>query len=612
MSAWFTLWLACAAMSSVSPPLPSGGSDPPRNFVSPPAHPPSNVYPTADRHLCPPVHVPVQPPCKQSHGAYVAVAAVPKLRPTSNSFVAAAQKKQASGGSDNHEIHLALLKYYCDVQDLPVKHFCGPKIYARAMHLISRDPILKDANKNRSSSASRVEAIKQIKRLLTREVDWSSIGQIQPHIKCSGLNCPKVSGHAKVDLAFCHQHWDHSRDAWRSRKCQSVAHLDMDTALLLGWQRVGQDELQCPQCYNAKNYSQYTLFPKIVGTSPPAKTHAEVQSQVKEILMKEVDKLFCQHYEGSEDKEEGIVNFKNDAALPPYLKMLAVSANKAALCCGGRFSVRRCLSSMCNEVLVSRPKLDHAKLCPKCYKVQYNRKRKAAVDVNRTDDERKARIAPSSKTPWDQLSKQETADRHHNCRQEKKSTMKKLSRLQLLEQRLKDGEIDFSGNLKGKRGMKGQSHQHFLERGKVLIDNLLKDKKALRKNLRSLLGSIMDKVVGVYENKNKDVEVDENEKERMVDIIKNAFKNTSLKLNDKAHNCRFNPHLFQIAQSVASSSSLVFRKANNLLPIFPGKRTLRRNRQKTRVRDGKNLAPYQQRKATKKARGKLKEKTAMG
>ena len=64
ISAWFTLWLACAAMSSVSPPLPSGGSGPPRNFVSPPAHPPANVYPTADRHLCPPVHVPVQPPCK--------------------------------------------------------------------------------------------------------------------------------------------------------------------------------------------------------------------------------------------------------------------------------------------------------------------------------------------------------------------------------------------------------------------------------------------------------------------------------------------------------------------------------------------------------------------
>ena len=190
--------------------------------------------------------------------------------------------------------------------------------------------------------------------------------------------------------------------------------------------------------------------------------------------------------------------------------------------------------------------------------------------------------------------------------------MKKLSRLQLLEQRLKDGEMNFSGNLKGKRGMKGQSHQHFLERGKVLIDNLLKDKKALRKNLRSLLGSIMDNVVGVYENKNKDAEVDENEKERMVDIIKNAFKNTSLKLNDKAHNCRFNPHLFQIAQSVASSSSTAFREANNLLPIFPGKRTLRRNRQKTRGRDGKNPAPYQQRKATKKARGKSKEKTAMG
>ena len=123
--------------------------------------------------------------------------------------------------------------------------------------------------------------------------------------------------------------------------------------------------------------------------------------------------------------------------------------------------------------------------------------------------------------------------------------MIKLSRLKLLETRLKEDEINFSGNLKGKQGMKGQDHQHFLEQGKVLFNILLKDKRAFRKNLRSLLGSIIYRVVTVYKNKNKDVEVDENEKERMVDIIENALKNTSLKLNDKAHNCRFNPHLFR-------------------------------------------------------------------
>ena len=93
MSVWSVRCLAWLAMISFSLLLPSGGSDPPCNFVSPPAHPPAIVSPTADCHLCPPVHVPVQPPCMQSHCDSVTVDDVPKLWPTSNSFVAAAQKK---------------------------------------------------------------------------------------------------------------------------------------------------------------------------------------------------------------------------------------------------------------------------------------------------------------------------------------------------------------------------------------------------------------------------------------------------------------------------------------------------------------------------------------
>ena len=82
----------------------------------------------------------------------------------------------------------------------------------------------------------------------------------------------------------------------------------------------------------------------------------------------------------------------------------------------------------------------------------------------------------------------------------------------------------------------------------------------------------------------------------------------SLKLNSKDKACRFPPAIFQIAHSIFIASGAAFKELNSLLPIFPGIRTLQSHNKKTRVRDGKKSVPYQQRKTTKKGRGRLKEK----
>ena len=48
-------------------------------------------------------------------------------------------------------------------------------------------------------------------------------------------------------------------------------------------------------------------------------------------------------------------------------------------------------------------------------------------------------------------------------------------------------------------------------------------------------------------NKKKGVEIDEEEKAKMVEIIKRSMENTSLKLNDKDKGYRFPPSNFHIA-----------------------------------------------------------------
>ena len=117
--------------------------------------------------------------------------------------------------------------------------------------------MLKTANKDKFSLESeewRSRAIVRLKSLLTDAVDWSNIGRIDFQVECLGLHCPQVSRYAKKDPEYCLGHWDYSRGAWCGRKCHYRAHLDAETAKILGWRQVSEGILQCPACFIAKSH----------------------------------------------------------------------------------------------------------------------------------------------------------------------------------------------------------------------------------------------------------------------------------------------------------------------------------------------------------------------
>ena len=126
-------------------------------------------------------------------------------------------------------------------------------MYKSCTKLIRRDPVLKQANNERKAAniENRSLAIRRLKELLTEKVDWSSALCMESPVNCSGLNSSKVSHHAKVDLVFCHEHWDYYCGAWRAQRCQGSTYLDEKSAAAVGWKKVG-DSHQCPPCAAAK------------------------------------------------------------------------------------------------------------------------------------------------------------------------------------------------------------------------------------------------------------------------------------------------------------------------------------------------------------------------
>ena len=114
-------------------------------------------------------------------------------------------------------------------------------VYESCTKFIRRDPVLKQANNERK--AANVEnhslPIRRLKELLTEKVDWSSALCMESPVNCSGLNSSKVSHHAKVDLAFFHEHWDYYCCAWRAQRCQGSTQPDKKSAAVVILKQIG-------------------------------------------------------------------------------------------------------------------------------------------------------------------------------------------------------------------------------------------------------------------------------------------------------------------------------------------------------------------------------------
>ena len=152
---------------------------------------------------------------------------------------------------------------------------------------MNKDLVLIQANNERKASniKNRSLAIRRLKEILTKKVDWSSVVCIESQVNCSGLNRSKVSDHTKVDSAFFHQHWDYSCGAWHAQRCQGSTHLDEHSSTIVRWTKVG-DLIQCPPCATAKKSAICYSKDSDQGT-PPTLTSA-----IHDLLQKDVYRLF--------------------------------------------------------------------------------------------------------------------------------------------------------------------------------------------------------------------------------------------------------------------------------------------------------------------------------
>ena len=165
-----------------------------------------------------------------------------------------------------------------------------------------------------------------------------------------------------------------------------------------------------------------------------------------------------------------------------------------------------------------------------------------------------------SRTKCKHLTREQLVARLENCQKEKRRRGQKCIQL---EEALKV-EVDFDE--KGTGASSG-----FLDAAELMIDEFLKGEKYLRTNLKNLLSPVFGRIVEKDKNKKNDVDIDENEKSEMVDMLVEMMLNTSLKINGKLKQCRYSPIILQVAQAVWSTSTSAFKEMVTLMPnAWPG------------------------------------------
>ena len=313
---------------------------------------------------------------------------------------------------------------------------------------------------------------------------------------------------------------------------------------------------------------------------------------IETMLQNEVRTKFGTIVEMEANRSNAIAIFKQDTEVVHSLQMLAIRSVNEVIC--GKMSVHLCSETDCAAVIVVDARSSTAGCCQSCYKKLHN----AAVSKTTRQNNYYQQIAHDSRTKYEHLTREQLVARLENCQKEKRRRGRKCTQL---EGALKV-EVDFDE--KGTGASSG-----FLDAAELMIDELLKDEKCLRTNLKNLLSPVFDRIVEKDKNTKKDVDIDENDKSEMVDMLVEMMLNTSLKLNGKSKQCRYSPVIFQVAQAVWSTSTSAFKEMVTLMPnAWPGVRQMQRHKTAVTVKDGRNAKPYLQRLATKKARGRKKEK----
>ena len=181
------------------------------------------------------------------------------------------------------------------------------------------------------------------------------------------MNSPDVLRHAEEDLAFCHGHWDYSKDAWLSRNCRQFSHLDKDSVALFGWKSISDGTMQCLQCYHsARNVRHYS--------ARLMKSSSSKRSKFTKVMMKEVQRKYKEQVFCKPERMKCIQAFKSDTYLLRITNIFSVDGVTEVVC-DDDTSIRMCRSPSCCEIMMTIQRCDNAPICESCLQVKMNETR---------------------------------------------------------------------------------------------------------------------------------------------------------------------------------------------------------------------------------------------
>ena len=94
--------------------------------------------------------------------------------------------------------------------------------------------------------------IKRLSETFTVNINSAIDFTLEQNVHCAGMNHPVIPSHSKANFQSCLRRWDYSKGAWRAKKCLHRTHIDVESAVIMGWNTCSDSSLQCPTCFFAK------------------------------------------------------------------------------------------------------------------------------------------------------------------------------------------------------------------------------------------------------------------------------------------------------------------------------------------------------------------------
>lgn len=288
------------------------------------------------------------------------------------------------------------------------------------------------------------------------------------------------------------------------------------------------------------------------------------------------------------------------------------STNVCCVSCDNGLTAISCKSDSCDERMVVRSRGDNQQYCNSCRCKKYH----APKAASRNEQNREARTAPGSKTPYNKLSHDERKERHQRTRNEKKRHSTRIQKLAdnlaMQIDMLNNEEVRDNDATPSQENEDSSESESFLSNVKEMLNELLrkKDRRELKDTLHKMLLTAMQAMIDNEKTKTPNAKtktpddtVDMDDVAAMVDCVVENMENMSKSVSGKGRQCRFSPTTLALATAVYNVSPAAYREmqANSTLNL-PGERHMRRVKAETKVKDDQTTKPYLTVKASMKAR----------